>query len=36
MSVVTVGDVAKTCENMRLTVACVVIATAVGVALALG
>ncbi|TQM83500.1 hypothetical protein FHX81_5926 [Saccharothrix saharensis] len=36
MSVVTVGDMVKTCENLRLTVACVVVAIALGVALTLG
>jgi ABC-type proline/glycine betaine transport system permease subunit len=33
---VTVGDMAKTCEHLRLTVACLVIATAVGIALTIG
>jgi hypothetical protein len=34
--VVTVGGVAKTCENLRLTVACLVVVVALGIALTLG
>lgn len=36
MNVVTVGGVGETCEKLRLTFACLVIATAVAVALMLG
>ncbi|WP_281262268.1 hypothetical protein [Saccharothrix carnea] len=36
VAVVTVGGVAKTCENLLLTVACVVIAAALGIALTFG
>ncbi len=36
MTVVTVGGVTKTCENLRLAVACVVVAVALGIALTLG
>jgi hypothetical protein len=36
VSVVTVSIVTKTCENLRLVVACLVVTAAVGLALVLG
>ncbi|WP_281277817.1 hypothetical protein [Saccharothrix texasensis] len=36
VAVITVGDVVKTCETLRLTVACLVVVAALGLALVIG
>ena len=36
MGTVTVGDVAKSCETLRVTVACLVVVVALGIALVIG